>query len=174
MGTYPITATAGTLSAANYSFTFAAGTLTITQASTGIVCSPVAITYGTPLSSTQLNCTSGGVTGNFVLTPAVGTVLPAGVQSISVAFTPTDTTDYETATASVSLSVNKATPVITWPTPVAITYGTALSATQLDARSRFQARSLIHQRPGGFDRGCAHVVRYVRANRHDRLHDSYS
>ena len=27
----------------------------------------------------------------------------------------------------------KATPVITWPTPAAITYGTALSGTQLNA-----------------------------------------
>jgi hypothetical protein len=31
--------------------------------------------------------------------------------------------------------VNKVTPAITWPTPKAITYGTALSATQLDATS---------------------------------------
>ncbi len=50
-------------------------------------------------------------------------------------FTPTDTTDYTTATATVTLTVNKATPTITWATPAAITYGTALSATQLDASS---------------------------------------
>jgi len=29
--------------------------------------------------------------------------------------------------------VNKATPLVAWPTPVAIPYGTALSAAQLDA-----------------------------------------
>ena len=133
VGTYPITASVGTLAAANYSFTFVAGTLTVTQASTTITCSPVAITYGTSLSLTQLNCTSGGVTGNFVLTPTVGTVLPAGTQSISVAFTPTDTADYKTATASVSLTVNQATPTITWATPATVPAGTALSATQLDA-----------------------------------------
>src|SRR4030095_12542098 len=37
------------------------------------------------------------------------------------------------ATASVLINVSKATSVITWPTPADITYGTALSATQLNA-----------------------------------------
>jgi hypothetical protein len=32
-----------------------------------------------------------------------------------------------------AINVLKATPVITWPTPADITYGTALSATQLNA-----------------------------------------
>jgi hypothetical protein len=73
------------------------------------------------------------VAGNYTLTPAVGTVLPAGAQSIAVSFTPTDTTDYGTATATVILTVNQAVPVITWTTPAAISSGTALSATQLDA-----------------------------------------
>src|ERR1051325_6779115 len=52
---------------------------------------------------------------------------------LSVSFTPTDTTHYNPASATVSLTVNKATPTITWATPAAITHGTALSATQLDA-----------------------------------------
>src|SRR5260221_724819 len=52
---------------------------------------------------------------------------------LSVTFTPTDTANYTTATATVTLAVLKATPTITWPAPAAITYGTALSATQLDA-----------------------------------------
>ena len=43
-------------------------------------------------------------------------------------FTPADTTDYTTATDFVSITVNKATPTITWAAPAAITYGTALSA----------------------------------------------
>ena len=48
-------------------------------------------------------------------------------------FTPTDTTDYTTATASASINVKQATPTITWSNPADITYGTALSGTQLDA-----------------------------------------
>src|SRR5262249_41056547 len=65
-------------------------------------------------------------------TPAAGTVLAAGTQTLSVLFTPTDTTDYTTASASVTLVVNKAKPTITWD-PAALTYGTPLGAAQLDA-----------------------------------------
>ena len=99
---------------------------------------PAAITSGTALSSTQLDATASvgtaSVSGTFAYSPAAGTIPSAGTDTLSVTFTPTDTTDYNTATASVSLVVNQAsTPTITWPTPSAITYGTALSATQLDA-----------------------------------------
>ena len=48
-------------------------------------------------------------------------------------FTPTDTANYTTATKSVTINVLKATPAITWSNPADITYGTALSATQLNA-----------------------------------------
>jgi sugar lactone lactonase YvrE len=95
---------------------------------------PAAITYGTALSTTQLDATS-TVAGTFAYTPATGTVLGTGTQTLSVTFTPTDTTDYTTATATVQLTINKATPTIIWATPAAITYGTALSATQLGATS---------------------------------------
>ena len=95
---------------------------------------PAAIPYGTALSATQLNASS-TVAGTFVYTPAAGTVLTAGSQTLSVTFTPTDSGDYTTATATVTLTVNKTTPAITWATPAAIPYGTALSATQLNASS---------------------------------------
>ena len=93
---------------------------------------PAAITYGTALSGTQLNATA-SVPGTLVYSPAAGTILDAGTQTLSVTFTPTDAVDYTAATASVTLSVSKATPVVTWPTPAAIVYGTPLSSTQLDA-----------------------------------------
>jgi len=73
------------------------------------------------------------VAGTFAYAPAAGAVLGAGTQTLDVTFTPTDSTDYTSATASVQLVVNQATPTITWATPAAITYGTALSAGQLDA-----------------------------------------
>jgi hypothetical protein len=50
-------------------------------------------------------------------------VLGAGPQTLKVTFTPTDTTDFTTAMATVTLTVNQATPAITWATPTAITYG---------------------------------------------------
>ena len=93
---------------------------------------PSAITYGTALSATQLNA-SGSMAGSFVYSPASGTTSSAGTQTLSATFTPTDTANYNTATGTVSLVVSKATPTITWATPSAITYGTALSATQLNA-----------------------------------------
>ena len=97
---------------------------------------PAPITYGTGLTSTQLDATA-SVAGTFVYSPAAGTVLPVGTNTLKVTFTPSDAT-YNTATASVSLVVNgtstsKTTPSITWPTPAPITYGSALSSTQLDA-----------------------------------------
>ncbi|MBL8640422.1 MAG: hypothetical protein JNK24_08730, partial [Alphaproteobacteria bacterium] len=97
---------------------------------------PAAITYGTALSATQLNATSGGVPGTFTYTPASGSILNAGNQNLSVDFTPADNANYNAVLGTtVQLTVNKATPVITWTPPAAITYGTALSATQLNATS---------------------------------------
>ena len=79
-------------------------TITVNKAAPQISwTAPAAITYGTALSATQLDATSGGVAGTFVYTPASGTVLGAGTnQTLSVAFTPTDTTDYTTATGGVT------------------------------------------------------------------------
>jgi hypothetical protein len=54
-------------------------------------------------------------------------------QRLVVTFTPTDTTDYTTATATVAINVLPATPAITWANPANLVYGTALGATQLDA-----------------------------------------
>ena len=56
-----------------------------------------------------------------------------GSQTLKVTFTPTDTVNYETATKDVTINVLKGTPVITWANPGDITYGTALSGTQLNA-----------------------------------------
>ena len=95
---------------------------------------PAAITYGTALSSTQLDATA-SVPGTFTYTPAAGTVLAAGSQLLSVTFTPTDTTDYNTATASVTLNVTsaKTSPTITWDPPVPVQYGSWLGNTTLSA-----------------------------------------
>src|SRR4029453_14629283 len=92
---------------------------------------PADIIYGTALSATQLNATA-HVEGTFVYAPVAGTVLNAGNdQTLSVTFTPTDATNYASATASVQINVLKATPRITWPTPADVVYGTALGAAQL-------------------------------------------
>ena len=91
---------------------------------------PAPIPFGTALSSTQLNATD-PIPGTFVYSPASGTVLPVGTQTLSVTFTPS-VAGYGVETASVQIVVQQAS-VITWPTPTPITYGTPLSGFQLDA-----------------------------------------
>src|ERR1035437_6253292 len=82
---------------------------------------PTAIKCGTALSAQQLNASS-TVPGTFAYSPASGSVLDAGSHTLSVTFTPTDSTAYSSATTSVVLIVNTATPVLTWATPATITY----------------------------------------------------
>lgn len=94
---------------------------------------PSDIVYGTTLSATQLNATA-NVAGTFTYTPALGTLLNAGTaQNLRVDFTPTDATNYSTATKTVTIDVAKATPVITWSNPADISNETALSNIQLNA-----------------------------------------
>jgi Bacterial Ig-like domain (group 3) len=108
--------------------------LTVTKATPTIAwTSPADITFGTALSTTQLDATA-SVPGTFTYTPAAGTVLNAGAnQTLSVSFMPTDTTDFTTAAGTATINVDKATPTIAWANPADITYGTALTGTQLDA-----------------------------------------
>ena len=73
----------------------------------------------------------------------------------------------------------QATPTITWANPADITYGTALSATQLDATSSWtvagstERRGHVHVHPGrGHGPQCRHgpdALGHVHAHRHDRL-----
>ena len=121
---------------ADYTTATATVALTVNKATPTLAwATPAAIPYGTALSATQLSASSSGIAGTFAYTPALGAVLTAGSQTLSVTFTPTDVADYTTATATVALTVNKATPTLAWATPAAIPYGTALSATQLSASS---------------------------------------
>ena len=123
-----IAATIGTASLANQDFQATAKTVpSITWPS------PASIVYGTALSGTQLSATS-LVAGAWAYTPPAGTVLNAGAgQTLSVTFTPTDTANYTPATASVTIDVTKATPVVTWANPASIVSGTVLGDTQLNA-----------------------------------------
>src|SRR5205814_2471645 len=117
----------------NYTTATATVQLTITQAAPIITwATPASIFYGTALSTTQLDATA-SIPGTLVYTPAAGSIPAAGTDTLSVTFTPTDTTNYTTATKKVQITVSQAAPVITWADPASITYGTALSATQLNA-----------------------------------------
>ena len=108
--------------------------LTVAKATPAITWpAPDPIAHGTALSATQLNATA-SVPGSFAYTPAAGEILAPGVHELAVTFTPTDTLNYTTVRAVVPLTVTEKSPtLITWPVPSAISYGTALSAIQLNA-----------------------------------------
>jgi hypothetical protein len=132
--TYTLTATN---SAGSVNPTATVTVTTATRTTPAITWSaPASIVYGTALSGTQLNATA-TVPGSWAYSPAAGTVLLAGSgRALSVVFTPTDTTNYTSANATVAITVLKATPLITWPTPADISSGTPLSATQLMATAK--------------------------------------
>jgi hypothetical protein len=89
----------------NYVVTLGNGTLTVQQAPSLITwTNPVSVVYGTALSSIQLDATA-NAPGSFAYNPMSGTVLNVGTNTLSVTFTPADTTDYAGATDSVSLVV---------------------------------------------------------------------
>jgi hypothetical protein len=124
---------------ANYGKSVSAATDLIVSTTTPVItwATPANIGYGTALSASQLDATAAttagvALPGTFTYTPALGTVLGAGTQTLNVTFTPTSTS-YTAATASVTITVTQAVPVIAWAAPAGISYGTALSATQLDA-----------------------------------------
>jgi Flp pilus assembly CpaE family ATPase len=95
---------------------------------------PAPITCGVALSEAQLNATA-SVPGTFDYNPAAGEVLIAGRHVLSATFTPTDTAGYSTAKVRISLIVVAATPDLDWPPPAPMTYGTRLSAAQLNAKA---------------------------------------
>ncbi len=131
---YTVTATDSSTNVSNS----ASFTLSVGQGTPTITTPPMAseITYGQTLASSTLTggvASIGGtsVLGTFAWTTS-STKPGAGTPTESVTFTPADTTDYTTATGTVSLTVNKATPTITTPpTASAITYGQTLASSTL-------------------------------------------
>jgi uncharacterized repeat protein (TIGR03803 family) len=135
--------------ATNYATTIAIVAITVKTATPAITWhAPADIVYGSTLGTAQLNATA-SVPGTFEYSPPAGTVLNAGAaQHLAVTFTPTDASNYVTATASVAITVLRATPTITWVAPAVIVYGTPLGATQLNAAANV-AGSFEYVPPAG-------------------------
>ncbi len=84
----------------------------IAQATPSLTWSPpAAIVYGTAIGATQLDAAA-GVGGRLTYTPAIGAVLGAGVQTLSVTFTPNDDEDYASVTTTTTIAVGRATPTV--------------------------------------------------------------
>jgi hypothetical protein len=73
---------------------------------------PTPVTYGTALDGAQLNAMT-SVPGSFSYSPPTGAALPAGTHLLESVFTPDDSANYTCATASVMLTVDKATLTVT-------------------------------------------------------------
>jgi hypothetical protein len=72
----------------------------------------------------------------------------AGTAPQSVTYTPTDTTNYNNASGTVSVTVNKAAPSVTvWPVASAITYGQTLAASTLSGGSATPSGSFAFTTP---------------------------
>ncbi len=82
---------------------------------------PPDIDHGDPLPASALNATAswdvcgaiGPVLGAFTYDHAPGDILPVGSDTLNVLFTPSDTTDYNNATASVQINVLTGYPIVT-------------------------------------------------------------
>ncbi len=124
----------------NFSSVTLSLTLTVEKATPDIYVTPSgsSITYGDDLSASILTGGTASVAGSFGWTDP--TVKPfatdSGVTQFSITFTPSDTANYTDATATITLTIAKATPsIITAPTASAITYGEALSDSILTGGS---------------------------------------
>ncbi|MFA6392970.1 MAG: immunoglobulin-like domain-containing protein [Candidatus Paceibacterota bacterium] len=92
------------------------------------------ITYGQTLANSTLSGGTSTPDGTFAFTTPT-TVPNAGAASQGITFTPGDTNNYNEATGSISVTVNKITQTIIWADPADITYGVALGGMQLNATS---------------------------------------
>jgi hypothetical protein len=130
--------TARSWAGGNYSTNTSSSITQLVSAGTPVITwpAPVAIVHGTKLSATQLDATA-NVAGTFAYSPAAGTAPTLGSNTLSVTFTPTNTTDYTTATASVPLTVvQSATTMSLSALPTGqITWGTAVTITAAIAPS---------------------------------------
>lgn len=93
---------------ANYTPATATASTTAIKATPIITwATPASISYGTPLSSTQLDA-SANVPGTITYTPAAGAIKTVGSNSLKATFVPSVPADYIDATATVTLQVTPA------------------------------------------------------------------
>jgi hypothetical protein len=91
---------------------------------------------GTPTGTVQFSVD--GVASGSAVTVSSGAatynlpVLTAGSHTVAASYSG-DTTFAADTAPSIGITVSQATPIVSWTTPAAITYGTALSGTQLNA-----------------------------------------
>ena len=126
----------------------------------GLAIVPPSPVFGQSVTA-NYSCTDGGSgvalcgpSGSPVITPAVGNTGPlsspadGSVGAHTFTVYSQDAVNNQSTVSQVSYSVGQATPVLIWTTPAAITYGTALSALQLNA-SASVAGTFLYNPPVG-------------------------
>ena len=95
--------------------------------------------------------------------------------TVSYVYTSDGTFADASTTSALTVNVNRSTPAITWARPADITYGTALSAAQLDATA--SVPGTVHLQPTHRRRPeCRHwtdTLGHVHSYGHDRLHHRF-
>ncbi len=131
-GSYPITASQGTLSAANYVFAFATGVLTINKAVLQVSAVSVSHVYGTAipmLTWTPSGFVNGDTVGVFGGAPALSTTAlpgsPVGTYPISISPGSLSAANYSFAFHNASLTVTAAQLTVAVAS-ASITYGQAI------------------------------------------------
>ena len=99
---------------ANYNTVSGNISVTVNKATPTVTAWPSAsgITYGQAVSASTLTGGTSSVVGTFAFTSPT-TVPNIGSQIVLVTFTPTDSTNYNTVSGNISVTVNKATPTVT-------------------------------------------------------------
>jgi uncharacterized repeat protein (TIGR03803 family) len=130
-------AVVGTINDPNYQGS-ATGTMTIAKATATVTLGGLSATYtGSPIAATATTSPT-GLSVN--LTYNGNSTAPTAAGSYAVVGTINDPNYQGSATGT--LAIAKATPTVNWATPAAITDGTALSATQLDASATFNGNAV--------------------------------
>jgi hypothetical protein len=91
------------------------------------------------INNTPLSIPIQTTTGNFSGTFATSSI-PASSTAYTIQYSFAGDANLTSASdSSKTLTVSKVTPAVTWTTPAGISYGTALSATQLNATATYQS-----------------------------------
>ena len=132
---------------ANYNTATTSVSVAVSKAPPSINTAPTAssITYGQTLTSSTLSGGSANVAGNFAWTtpstaPSVGTTYQ------EVTFTPSDTANYNTATTSVSVTVNPVSP----PPPTGLVITSDLAAVSVNLGASFSHQITASGSPTSF------------------------
>jgi glucuronoarabinoxylan endo-1,4-beta-xylanase len=154
VSSYPITATLNDPNSklSNYTVTNTPGALTVSKAALSVTVNNQSMIYGSTLPSLS-GVLTGVVTGDGI-TASYSTTATSNspVSSYPITATLNDPnsklSNYTVTNTPGALTVSKATPVITWTTPAAVTQGATLGAAQLDASANVPGSFLYTPAPG--------------------------